>query len=127
MPQIEIKGLKGLRKELKNAGEDLKDLKAIHKEAAELVATAAHGIVPKLTGKLDASIKASGLASGGKVKAGRGTKYGAVIHFGWARHNISPHPFLYEALDSRADQVVSLYNERLAEFIDSKFVDGVHD
>ena len=37
--------------------------------------------------------------------------YAGVIHFGWAAHSIAPQPFLYDAADSRADEVLAKFHE----------------
>jgi len=40
-----------------------------------------------------------------------------VIHFGWARHNISPNPFLYKARDSRYDEVIDKFEKEVAALV----------
>lgn len=117
--QVEVEGIKQLSRQLKALDRDLlQELKDINKEAADDVATAAKGLVPVLSGKLQGSIAASGLQSSSVVKAGKGLEYGGVIHFGWARHNIEPVPFLYDALDERRDEVLEAYTKQLQRLID---------
>ena len=46
------------------------------------------------------------------VRAGRAAvPYAGVIHFGWAAHSIAPQPFLYDAADARADEVLAKFHE----------------
>jgi hypothetical protein len=43
--------------------------------------------------------------------------YANVIHFGWAKHNIRPQPFLYDALDSRADDIARRWADELDRIV----------
>lgn len=114
--QIEVEGLKELRKSLKAAGESYADLKEAGLEAADLVASAARPLAPHLSGALAASIRPAGQAKGAVVRAGSASvPYAGVQHFGWPAHNIAPHPFLYEAADSRLGEVEDLYLRRVQE------------
>jgi hypothetical protein len=70
--------------------------------------------VPRRSGLLESSIRSSGQASGGVVRSGSvGVPYAGPIHFGWPGHNIEPQPYLYDALDDRASQVVDVYEQRV--------------
>ena len=75
--------------------------------------------VPRRSGRLAASIRSSATVKSGVVRAG-GAKlpYAKPIHFGWPKHNISPQPFLYEALDARRSAVIDAYVERVAKIVD---------
>ena len=100
---VRVEGAKELRRALRRAENDLekKALKEAHAAGARLVAAAATQIVPKVSGTLAGSIRASGTQTKGIVRAGRkSVPYAGVIHFGWPRRNISPQPFLCEAADS---------------------------
>jgi hypothetical protein len=124
--QIDASGLQALGRDLKKAGDGLdKELKKVGKDAAELVAVhARQSTVPVRTGRLRGRIKAGATLKGGNVSVS-GLPYVGPIHFGWRRHNISPNPFLYEALDARADEVLERYgkgvDEVIAKSIESKY------
>lgn len=81
--------------------------------AAEIVKREADSIVPVMSGTLQGSIR----VGGGKkaiVRAGKKSiPYAGVIHFGWPGHNIEPQPFLYEAADQRAEDVIKSYQEAM--------------
>ena len=48
--------------------------------------------------------------TGGKVRAGmKAVPYAGPIHFGWGRRNITPQPFLYQAIDRRHAEVLDTY------------------
>lgn len=120
-PTVQVQGAKELRAAIKRA-EDVglvRELKAAHKEAAEVVAYEAQTIVPVVSGRLLESIRSSGTQTAGIVRAGKArVPYAGPIHFGWRARNIEPNPFLYEAADSRADEVRDTYFEAVGVVID---------
>jgi len=131
--QVEIVGLKELRKQLRDAPKELRDeLKGANKAAAEIVRDEARRIVPQRTGALMRSITAQASVSSGRVKAGSAKKvpYGAPVHFGWpSRPNkgrrwrggpIAPNPFLYEAQDRRVDEVRAAFEKAAARWVDQQ-------
>lgn len=118
MPSVKIEGLKELSAHFKKLSAELpKELKAVSKDAAEIVATEARGIVPVLSGKLRGKIKAGATAKGGDVRV-NGLVYAKPIHFGWKRHNIKPNPFLYKARDKRVDEVIAKFQKGLHDLIE---------
>jgi hypothetical protein len=121
MAGVKVTGLKELSKSCKAVSKDLnKELLKVGKDSAELVADTGRTLAPKRTGRLAGQVKPGSTASGAYV-AVRGLIYAPVIHFGWARHNISPNPFLYHALDQRRSDVVEKYERQVAELIERNF------
>lgn len=117
MPEIKVEGLKELQAGLKHLdGAMAKELNKVAKASADVVAVEARGLAPVRSGKLAASIKSSGTAKGGFVKSG-GLAYHRVIHFGWPAHNIKPTKFLYDARDSRYDEVVAKFEHEVAALV----------
>lgn len=115
-PRIEVDGVKEVRRALRKVEDGATDLKAAHAEAAKDVAETARGIVPRQSGTLAASIRSTGQAGQGVVRAGRAAvPYAGPIHFGWATRNIAPNPFLYEAADQRAEEVTERFLTALNE------------
>lgn len=121
--RVEITGLRELIVKCKAMDVGLVvEVKAIGTEAARVVADEAKSLVPHLTGRLGASIRTGSTQKGANVKAGGGdVVYAGVIHFGWPHHNISPQPFLYDALDARRDAVLAIYEERIAALTERVF------
>ncbi|MBP6136580.1 hypothetical protein [Candidatus Neomicrothrix sp.] len=120
-PAIEVEGLREVRAALKAAGVGLDDLKAAGKAGAELVAATARTTVPVLSGALQRSIRPAGLVSGGVVRAGTATvPYAAVIHFGSPARNIEPRPFLYDAVDRRANEVADAYERAVNKILEDE-------
>lgn len=107
---IRVEGADELRRALRGVADGTDDLKAVHLEAGELVVGRATQIVPRRSGTLGASIRAGAQARQGVVRAGKAAvPYAGVIHFGWAKRNIRPQPFLYDALDDRRREVIETY------------------
>lgn len=118
-PAIEVEGLKELRKALDEAADDAQDLKDANREAGTVVVEEAKSLVPVLTGRLQASIRATGAKAGSTVVGGRASLvYAGVIHFGWPAHNIEPQPFLYDAVDRRRDEVMDRYQKAIDQIVD---------
>jgi len=109
------------RKELEAVGDEANDdLKKANLEGVEQVLAEALRRVPVRSGKLKATIKGSASKVRGTIRAGTKAKtiYAWPIHFGWAARNITPNPFLYEALDDRRDEVKEAYETQIAAIID---------
>lgn len=116
--RVEVTGARELRLALKRMGADLKEMQRTNKAAAQPVADRARQIVPHLTGTLSASIRPTATQKEGAVLAGsRAVPYAGPIHFGWPSRNISPQPFLYNALDDRRDEVLDVYSERVDDLV----------
>lgn len=94
------------------------ELKAIHLAGAEVVKSDALSRVPVRSGRLQRSVRAAGQVKFGVVRAGfKSVPYAGPIHFGWPIRNIRPQPFLYDAKDARRDEVVDIFDKRLAALI----------
>lgn len=114
---IEIEGLHKLRRALIKLDDAAReDFKQAGYQAAEIVVNEAKRLVPVRSGKLGKTIRAHKVVSGAKVSAGRTTvPYAGAIHFGWARRNIRPNPFLYDAADNRVNDVMNEYFDQMYE------------
>ena len=109
-PVLEVRGAREFRRTLKAAGADLEDLKRANAEAGAIVATRGRGIAPRVTGRLAASIRPGRAVASAVVRAGGArVPYAAPIHWGWARRNIRPQPFLLEAADDTREQWFARY------------------
>lgn len=110
-PAIEVDGLNRLIRQLRQLDPELLDeLKAANRDLASDVESTARGLAPVRDGTLASSLRSSGTARSGIVRAGRkSVPYVGPIHFGWRDRNIMPNPFLYDALDRRRDEVFRQY------------------
>lgn len=119
---VRVEGLNKLIRTLKKAGADdlLAELKLANQEAARDVENTARPEVPVRTGRLVGSLRSSGTQRAGIVRIGKASvPYAGPIHFGWPKRNIKPQPFLYEALDRRANEIQRLYYERVEKLLEA--------
>lgn len=94
------------------------DLKAFHAEGAKIVEKDAAGRAPVRSGMLRSSLRSSGTQRSGVVRAGKAAvPYAGPIHFGWRARNISPQPFMYDALDARRGEVVKVFDKGVKDLI----------
>lgn len=115
---VQVTGAKEFRAALKRMNGDLRDMQRTNKAATQPVAETARDLVPRITGTLQGTIRATATQTKGMVLAGsRAVPYAGPIHFGWPRRNISPQPFIYDAADKRRDDVVAIYNGRVEELV----------
>lgn len=122
---IQVTGLKELVAECKAVSKALpKELAAINKDAAAALVPIARGLCPHVTGDLASSIRAGATARSGTIKAGgtKGVLYAPPIHWGWPSRNISPQPFLMEALQGNVLAISERYEKNLQTFLDRNFV-----
>lgn len=112
-----VEGLNKLLRALEKMDEAAAEsFKAAGVWAGQEVAKTARTIVPVRSGRLRDTIKGASTRRGARVNAGRGSvPYAGPIHFGWGRRNIFPQPFLYEAADRRANDVVDQYLAQVYE------------
>lgn len=118
--RLEIDGLREVLRDIRRLGDDARDdMKDTHRKAGEIVATVARGIAPVRTGRLASTIISAPTQRQGRVRVGRGQSipYAGPIHFGWPARRIAPQPFIYDALDQRADEVRRVYENRIGELI----------
>lgn len=113
-PAIQVEGARELRKALKTMDSRLDDLKDAHTAAAAPVLSEAQHLVPVEDGGLFGSLRTNRRAAGVDILAGSARiPYAGPIHFGWPARNIEPQPFLYDALDARADEVRAAYEAHI--------------
>jgi hypothetical protein len=90
---IQVEGVKQLRKSMTAAGLSLADLKDSHKEAAQIAARASADDAPRVTGRLQRSIRGAGTKTAGIVRAGsKAVPYGPAIHWGRRFWPSKTHP-----------------------------------
>ena len=123
-PAIRVGGMRKVRAQMREAGDDLSDLRNLHKRLADDVADTAKTKTPVRSGRLQRSVRGSGTKTAARVRAGNNRKsgptsvpYAGPIHFGWGARGIRPQPFMYEALDDRRQEVIQAYNDEVAAMV----------
>jgi len=115
--EVKVRGDDRLAATLRRAGTDLDDLGAANDRVGSAVAQAARARAPKRTGRLARSTTGTA-APGNTVRLQATVIYAGVIHNGWARHNISPQPYLRETVEAEQDRIVSLYAGETQKIMD---------
>lgn len=111
---IRIEGQRELRRTLRQAGDDLEDLKAAHKAAAEVAAGGAKPLVPVRSGQLAATIRPGGTKTSALIRAGKkAVPYAGPIHWGWAARGIEPAPFLADGAKNTESTWVELFYQAM--------------
>lgn len=117
-PSIKVEGAQDLQRALRQVQDGIADLKDVHKQAAELVVSDARPRARRKTGAMAASGRATGQAREGVVRFGFARlPYVPIQVFGNPKHNISPNPFIYEAMDARINDVYRVYEDGVDKVI----------
>ncbi len=111
-----LDGLDGLLAALRRTEIELGELKAVNKDSAQIVLGTAKAEANRASGALIKSGRASGTKKAGVVRFGSAkVRHAGPAHFGdFDREQggfIRPNPFLYDAIDRRADDVVRRYEQ----------------
>ncbi|WP_314148238.1 HK97 gp10 family phage protein [uncultured Leifsonia sp.] len=116
----EVRGGRQLRKSLRTAGDDLADLKDVHKQAAAIAADRAADRAPRRSGRLAATIRAAGTKTAGIVRVGNNTRvpYAPVIHWGWKRRHITANPFASRGAQESEPRWLPLYERYVDTTLD---------
>lgn len=113
---MRVEGGRQLRATLKDAGDDLTDLKDTHLEAAKLVINDAKP--PRKSGALDASARPAGTASAAIMRwGGSRVKYAGPVHFKRTIHHPQGQPFGTEAAQRTEPTWIGLYESRIEHII----------
>lgn len=118
-----VEGLRELRKTLKAAGVDIRELKPVNREAAEIAMDRAIQEAPEDSGKLKATLRVGATNQAGIIRAGNnrkaGVPYAGPIHWGWPGRGIEANPFMAKAARVTENRWQQLY-ERFTEKVISK-------
>ena len=116
---LQLKGAGQLARGLKKAGSDLKDLKAVNREAASIVAGEAKETAPHVSGRLSRTVRDGATQKAGVVRAGNKGKvpYAGVINYGWPGHNIKATYFANKAAKDTEPEWTALYSQAVEKII----------
>lgn len=126
---ITVEGAAQLRRTLKRAGDDLKDLKKANAKAADIAARASAALAPKRSGRLKSTIRSSGTKTEGVLRAGTArAPYAAAVHWGrrwWPNKThpksrpapMTPQPFLSDGARNSEGQWIRVYEKDLEDII----------
>lgn len=110
---LKVEGAARLRRTLRKAGVDMRELKEANRRAARIVLTAATATAPvapeegghiKTTGRVGATNAAGTVRFGGKAKP-----YGPPVHYGWRAHGITGNPWVTDAAQATENTWIQIY------------------
>lgn len=133
MAGVRVRGAKRLRRTLKKAGVDLKQMRQVNLEAAKVVEPVAVAGAPvggpyrrpgrgrpRAGGRLKRSVRASATQRAGVIKVGGyGVKYAGPIHWGWPAKHIRPQTFAADAAKATEPVWVKQYERHVYDVINS--------
>jgi hypothetical protein len=111
-----ITGEDTVARTMRQASRSLADMTTAHKAAAGIIADAAQGTAPRLTGALAAATRPEGGREGAGIS--NDLPYFGPIHYGWAQHNIEPQPFVDEAVTESQDEWFAVYEHAVQDACD---------
>jgi len=115
---VKVEGGRQLRKTLKQAGDDLTDLRDAHREAASIASAAGGASAPRQSGRLAGSVRGSGTKTASVIRAGRASvPYAQPIHWGWPKRNIAANPWLSEAAQRTEPQWTAVFESAVDRII----------
>ena len=104
---IRVEGAATFRRTCHKAGRDLTQMADANNAAARLIGEAGRPRAPRRTGRLAASVRASGSKTEGRVQST--LVYAGVIHWGNAHHNIAAQPWLLRTATDTQPQWTDVY------------------
>ncbi len=114
--RVRVTGLSRTVRQLTKAGADAADLKDLMHSVGTLVVRAANP--PVLSGVLAGTVRAGKGKTKAVVRAGGArTPYAGVIHYGWPARNITPQPFLVEALNRERSDVLTALDQGITDLL----------
>lgn len=123
---IQIEGLAGLFRALKEIGAPIEAIEEANKAAAVPVMRTAQNIAPVRSGALRNTIRIGPAKTNVKIRAGlKKVPYANPIHWGWfydksnfITKNIKPNPFMSRALGYNRDEILMNYVKSMKKLID---------
>lgn len=107
-----VEGAARLRRTLREAGDDMADLKRAHAESSAIAAQAAAARAPRRSGALAADVRSSGTKTAGIIRAGRARiPYANPIHWGWFKRGIAPQPFMSQGAQASESVWLAIFEQ----------------
>lgn len=120
---VEVENGPALRRALKKAEIDLKELSAINKRVATIVANRAKEIAPvghERNGHIRTTVRPGATQRAGIVRVGNKSKpYAGVINMGWRAHNVTKvRPWVFQAAKETEPIWLEQYYREITDIIE---------
>lgn len=118
---VTVSGARELRRTLRKAGADMKELRTAHLEVAGIIIKSTRA--PYRKGLLEASLRAGATQTTAIARAGNNRKgktavrYANPIHWGWRRRHIKPNPFLSLAAQRSEPRWFAAYARHIEQIL----------
>lgn len=108
-----VVGQKRFVQTMRKAGADMKELKDVNRQAADIALPAVRSLAPRgKTGRLASSVRAGATQKAGVIRAGRkSVPYAGVINYGWPARRIKPRLFVNNGVASTEGAWQRLYKQ----------------
>jgi Bacteriophage protein of unknown function (DUF646). len=108
-----VVGQKRFVQTMRKAGADMKELKDVNRQAADIALPAVRSLAPRgKTGRLVSSVRAGATQKAGVIRAGRkSVPYAGVINYGWPARRIKPRLFVNNGVASTEGAWQRLYKQ----------------
>lgn len=126
---VEVHGARELRRSLRKAGADMKQMREVNKAAGEIVGRASHQRAPVSTlGKkqhLRDTIRVFATQTRARIRLGaKAVPYAAPIHWGWPKRGIKANPWVSEAAQNTEPAWLRLYEHHVNKILNQ--IEGTH-
>lgn len=119
---IQVVGGARLRRTLRKAGADMKDLTRLHRRVGDIIvprAVALAPLGPEPGGHIRTTIRATAAQRHSTIRAGGKAKpYGPPIHWGWRARGITAQPWISQAARDTEPQWSSEFMDGIVKIID---------
>lgn len=108
-----VVGQKRFVQTMRKAGADMKELKDVNRQAADIALPSVRSLAPRgKTGRLVSSVRAGATQKAGVIRAGRkSVPYAGVINYGWPARRIKPRLFVNNGVASTEGAWQRLYKQ----------------
>lgn len=108
-----VVGQKRFVQTMRKAGADMKELKDVNRQAADIALPAVRQLAPRgESGRLAGSIRVGATQKAGVIRAGRkSVPYAGVINYGWPARRIKPRLFVNNGVASTEGAWQRLYKQ----------------
>lgn len=116
--RIRVEGLSRTIRALQQAGAKSEDMRDLMHQLGTVVVLAARPMARRQSGAMAASTRAGRGKTKAVVRAGGArVPYAGVQHYGWPARNITPNPFLTNALQATRPAVLHQLNQGLGKLL----------
>lgn len=115
---IRVEGADRLRRTMRQAGQDLGQLREAHAAAAAIAGATGKLRAPKDSGTLAGNVRWSGTTTAAILRVGSArVPYANPIHWGWPARGIRANPFLSYAARSTEAQWTQVYEKAVERIL----------